>query len=132
MPYFCGALILLVDQWSKHTVKGDRALTGAGFLRLTLVRHREPWYESLLGRRAMVLLWILALVSAVTLVRYTPMFQSGGSAIGLGLAFGGAASNLVDILYRRYVIDFIDFGWWPVFNLADVGIVAGLAMAFLL
>jgi lipoprotein signal peptidase len=28
------------------------------------------------------------------------------------------------------VVDFIDLGWWPVFNLADIGIVGGLIAAF--
>jgi lipoprotein signal peptidase len=27
-------------------------------------------------------------------------------------------------------IDFIDFGWWPIFNFADVGIAGGLLLAF--
>ena len=51
-------------------------------------------------------------------------------AIGLALALAGAAGNLVDILRWRYVVDFVDLGWWPVFNLADVGIVGGLLLAF--
>jgi len=27
------------------------------------------------------------------------------------------------------VIDFLDLGWWPVFNLADVAITIGVTMA---
>jgi signal peptidase II len=46
------------------------------------------------------------------------------------LAFGGAAGNLLDILRLRSIVDFIDLHWWPVFNLADVAIVAGLVVAF--
>jgi signal peptidase II len=57
-------------------------------------------------------------------------FHSQASLIGLGIAFAGAAGNLLDILRHRFVIDFIDLGWWPVFNLADVGIVGGLLLAF--
>jgi signal peptidase II len=37
---------------------------------------------------------------------------------------------LLDVLRRRHVVDFIDLGWWPVFNVADVGIVGGLVLAF--
>jgi len=51
--------------------------------------------------------------------------------VGLGLALGGSASNLFDILRDRHVIDFIDLGWWPVFNVADIAIVVGLVMAIL-
>ena len=49
---------------------------------------------------------------------------------GLGCALGGAAGNLVDIVRRHHVIDFIDLVWWPVFNLADIGIVGGLLLTF--
>lgn len=52
-------------------------------------------------------------------------------AFAYGLVSGGAVGNLVDRLVRSpgfpsgSVVDFLDLGWWPVFNLADVGIVTG-------
>ena len=46
--------------------------------------------------------------------------------MGLGLALGGAGSNVLDQLRRGAVVDFLDLGWWPVFNLADAAIVAGV------
>jgi signal peptidase II len=48
----------------------------------------------------------------------------------LGIAFGGAASNLFDLIRRRHVVDFIDLRWWPVFNPSDVAIIGGLVIAF--
>ena len=55
--------------------------------------------------------------------------QSHTAMLGFAAALGGAAGNLVDILRLRCVVDFIDLGWWPVFNLADVAIVCGLVLA---
>jgi signal peptidase II len=49
-------------------------------------------------------------------------------AIALGLVLGGALGNLADRLVRGHggaVIDFIDFQWWPVFNVADMAITIG-------
>ena len=46
----------------------------------------------------------------------------------LGLLIGGSVSNLVDRVRLGYVTDFIDFGWWPAFNLADSFIVVGVLM----
>ena len=46
----------------------------------------------------------------------------------LGLLIGGSLSNLVDRIRLGHVTDFIDFGWWPAFNLADSFIVIGVAI----
>lgn len=46
----------------------------------------------------------------------------------LGLQLGGALGNLLDRLARGYVVDFIHFKFWPVFNVADSCIVVGVAL----
>jgi len=51
--------------------------------------------------------------------------------VALGLVLGGSLSNLVDRVRLGYVTDFIDFRWWPAFNLADSFIVVGVALLFL-
>src|SRR3954470_10674555 len=48
--------------------------------------------------------------------------------VGLGLVIGGSVSNLVDRVRLGYVTDFIDFRWWPAFNLADSFIVTGVVV----
>ena len=42
------------------------------------------------------------------------------------MIISGIVSNLIDRLYFGYVIDFIDLKIWPIFNLADVFILAGI------
>lgn len=49
-----------------------------------------------------------------------------------GLLVGGALANLADRVRDDAVIDFIDIGGWPTFNLADVAIVAGVILLVLL
>jgi signal peptidase II len=46
----------------------------------------------------------------------------------LGLLIGGSVSNLTDRLRLGHVTDFLDFGWWPAFNLADSFICVGVAI----
>jgi len=46
----------------------------------------------------------------------------------LGLLIGGSVSNLIDRVRLGHVTDFLDFGWWPAFNLADSFIVIGVAI----
>lgn len=44
------------------------------------------------------------------------------------LILGGAIGNLIDRMVYGYVIDFIDFRVWPVFNIADSAITIGAIM----
>jgi signal peptidase II len=46
--------------------------------------------------------------------------------VALGLVIGGSMSNLLDRVRLGYVTDFLDFRYWPAFNLADSFIVIGV------
>ncbi|MBU0467928.1 MAG: signal peptidase II [Candidatus Omnitrophica bacterium] len=45
--------------------------------------------------------------------------------VAFSLIFGGAIGNLIDRITLGYVVDFIDFRVWPVFNIADSAITIG-------
>ncbi len=62
-----------------------------------------------------------------------------GAQIVIGMIAGGALGNVGDRLFRRgdgflkgLVVDFIDVGWWPVFNVADIAIVCGVIIMIVL
>jgi len=128
-----GTALLLLDQWSKNTVRllsPNRYASGIPFLQIRRVINLNRIYRSAHARTVLALMWLVALGSAIVLHRSGLWFQGRVSQIGLGLAFGGALGNLLDIVRHRSIVDFIDLRWWPVFNIADVGIVGGLVLAF--
>lgn len=47
---------------------------------------------------------------------------------GLALVAGGAVGNLIDRALFGGVTDFIDLGWFPVFNIADIALDVGVAI----
>lgn len=55
-------------------------------------------------------------------------------AVAAGLVMGGALGNVVDRLFRNRawmrgsVVDFIDFQWFPIFNVADMAVNIGAAL----
>lgn len=71
--------------------------------------------------------FILAALVVVTLITYYNIKHSPSVAMQYlsGLIAGGAIGNLIDRLIYNSVVDFFSIGWWPVFNVADMGIVCG-------
>jgi signal peptidase II len=81
---------------------------------------------------ATTLVTVVALAVVVVLVVVAGRSRGTFSAIVLGLIIGGASGNLVDRLIRHHggaVIDFIDPGWFPVFNVADAAVSIGVVLA---
>ncbi len=50
---------------------------------------------------------------------------------GFALVAAGALGNVVDRAVRGYVVDFIHVTRWPVFNVADIAVVAGVILLVL-
>jgi len=48
--------------------------------------------------------------------------------ISLGLLWGGLLANFFDRIWDGDVIDFLNFPFWPVFNLADIAICIGIGL----
>lgn len=77
----------------------------------------------------------LALVVTVGAVAYLLRAKAVSrlEVVGLALVVGGAIGNAVDRAAFGYVVDFIatEFMDFPVFNVADIGITCGVAIAFI-
>jgi signal peptidase II len=80
------------------------------------------------------LITVVGVLLVVALVWWSRGVTSPLLAVGLALLIGGACGNLTDRLVRGHegaVIDFIDFHWWPVFNVADMAVFFGAAILVL-
>jgi len=63
---------------------------------------------------------------AFLLHRHFPFLNNMLVKSALGLVLGGTIGNLIDRFCFGYVTDFIDFGFWPTFNIADSAITVGV------
>ena len=70
-------------------------------------------------------------VSVLIIVYRHHAFKSFPLRLSLGLQAGGALGNLLDRLRMGEVTDFIELGFWPVFNVADASIVIGILIILL-
>ena len=82
------------------------------------------------------LLAVLAIVLAVVLIRALRRTRDPLMLVALALILGGAIGNLIDRLVRSpsflrgEVVDFVDVGRFPVFNVADSAITIGAVVLF--
>jgi signal peptidase II len=109
-----------------------------GFFNLTHIRNRGAIFGFFSHSESRILFIFLTLVSLVALGLVIYYFFKTPSSqrfmkISLSVILAGALGNLIDRVFRGYVIDFLDFhikNWhWPSFNVADACITVG---AFLL
>ena len=133
-------LMLLVDQAHKlwmlnvYDITSRQPVRVLPFFDLVMAWNKGVSYslfeaESDLGRMALLAVTLGAtLFLAVWLWRSTTY----ASGLGLGLIIGGAIGNAIDRAAYGAVADFFHFHVgsfsWYVFNLADVGIVAGVGL----
>lgn len=131
LGYFLIVLVVFVlDRISKFLVNygyhnGDRIFFRQGFFSLRYVKNTGGAF-GFFPRKGYIFLTI-TLIAVATIV-YLLFFSSvrhNMTNLGLALLLGGSLGNLVDRVLLGGVIDFIQVGNTPIFNLADVAIVCG-------
>ena len=131
------ALIFGLDQthkwWMLHVygIEARQPVAVTGFFDLVLTWNRGISY----GLLKTDLQGVLAAVSlALSAMLWVWLARSRGAlnAAALAMVLGGALSNALDRAVYGAVADFFHFHWgsfsWYIFNLADVAIVAGVAL----
>ncbi len=124
------AVVVLVDQLTKTwalRALDDRDVHLFWTARLHLVFNKGGAFSLGTGST-----WFFV-IAAVVVVTFVLLFGrrllgSRLALVAMGLVLGGAVGNLSDRLFRDTggaVVDFIDFRWWPVFNVADSAVVIG-------
>lgn len=127
------AATLAADQLAKFLVsyflsEGASMPVVDGILYFTYVKNPGAAFGLFPNRTVFfVLVTVLVMIMLVVFHRRYGN-RAGRIEYALALQLGGAIGNLVDRVRLGYVIDFFDFRFWPIFNLADVAIVAGVAL----
>jgi signal peptidase II len=132
------AAVLVVDsatkQWAVSAL-ADGPVELFGPVRLALTHNKAGAFG--LGGGLVPFLAVAALVLVVVMVVGGSATEKAPVAVALGLVLGGALGNVSDRLFRGpgllrgAVVDFVDVGFWPVFNVADSAITCGCLLLLL-
>ena len=125
---------MVLDRFVKTAVTGSMAVgdsipVAGDFFHITYVQNTGAAFSMLEGHTtllivvpAIIILFAIIFICAKQ-KQYKPVFMWA-----LALMCGGGLGNLTDRAAYGYVIDMFDFGFFPVFNVADICVVVGCGL----
>lgn len=123
--------------WAVNNLSSRSNIKVVGELfQLTFVRNPGAAFSFASG--ATIFLSLFSLVVMCVVLYYSPRITSKGWAVVLGLVLGGILGNMIDRIFREpgllrgHVIDWLQIPNWPVFNIADMAIVAAALLSMVL
>ena len=135
MSLLISAVIVLLDQvskaWALRDLADGRIIHVIWTMQLNLTYNRGMAFSR--GTGIGPIIGVVGLVVVALLLLSLRRADNALTRVATGLIIGGAIGNILDRLFRGSgwmrgaVIDFIDFQWWPVFNIADMAIMIGAA-----
>ena len=123
--------VVVLDQFTKalvvkSMVPGESIPILKNIFHVTYVLNPGAAFGILSNQRMFLLATGAVLILATAY--FYPLLKKSDGCLQLGamMILSGAVANLIDRVQTGYVVDFFDFRIWPVFNVADVAIVAGM------
>src|SRR3989344_5900569 len=115
------ALVVFLDQLFKYLIFRFQPVFDLNFLKIHLVKNTGAGF-GILQDQTFWLAIISLLAILVILLYYKKVEQKKWPQLLFALLLGGVIGNFIDRAFRGFVIDFIDFSFWPAFNIADAAI----------
>jgi signal peptidase II len=136
--FFFAILVLILDYASKEIVRTNLPLYTywapfpglENFFRITHTNNTGVAFGMFQFGSANLVFSIFVSIVSIGIIYFNHQLEPGHKLlrVALGLQLGGALGNLIDRFTQGAVTDFLDFGPWPVFNIADAAVVAGVIL----
>lgn len=132
-PFFLIAVtIVALDQLTKVIVRRSLDLHESWpdedwILNIVNTKNSGAAFGILQGETTfLVVTSVIGLVAILVYYLFPPL-EHGLLRVALALQLGGACGNLIDRVRTGEVTDFVNFQFWPAFNVADASISIGVA-----
>ena len=119
-------IIVVMDQLSKFLLTNYlKESIGNSIFKLEIVENTGMAFGFNEGNTKNIFLMIVVLAMMISFIKKQIERIDKKTAISLAMAIGGGISNLIDRIFRGYVLDFIKIYKFPVFNIADAFVIIG-------
>lgn len=126
------AVVFFIDRvtklWALSVLKPRFEIPLLPFFHLTYVENTGAAFGMFRGSNTALIVVAIGLLGVLWYLGSEASHKSALFRLGVALVAGGALGNLYDRFAYGYVVDFLDFRIWPVFNAADSCISAGAAL----
>jgi len=133
LSFVIAALVFLLEFFVKTYLRANLAFQSIPVIKnifhITVIFNKGAAFGILRGKTNFLVYATVVFILIFILVMKKESKKTAFFYIACGFILGGAISNLYDRIFLGYVVDYLDFRIWPVFNLSDSCITTG---AFLL
>lgn len=132
LSWLIAIVVFLFDQLAKKYILKSLSLGQSipvikNIFHLTLVDNSGVAFGLFKNRQTFFIIITSIVILYIALALFFNRKQNNLSRrIAFGLILGGACGNLLDRLRHGFIVDFFDLRIWPVFNIADSAITAGI------
>lgn len=137
MYFIIIAAVVALDQLTKYLIRANMELDSSipvvdGIFHITYIHNSGAAFSMFQGKTEFLIAIQVAVIAAV-LVYLIKRRRKDHWCMLLALSFimAGGLGNLVDRAVNGYVVDFLDFRFWPVFNAADISVCTGCGLLVL-
>ncbi len=126
------SVVLAVDQLTKYIVVENLRLHESwpedGFFRFTYGTNSGTAFGLFQNQTFFLIIFSAVAIGFIYYFYRSHSMPSLLLRLAMGLQLGGALGNLLDRVRAGKVVDFLDVGQWPIFNIADSAIVTGITL----
>lgn len=137
MYFIIIAFVVALDQLTKYQVYANLELNSSiplidGIFHITYI-HNSGAAFSMFQNKTGFLIVMQFIIIAVVLVYLVNRKKKEHWCLLLSLSLiaAGGMGNLIDRAINGYVVDFLDFRIWPIFNVADISVCIGCGLLIL-
>jgi len=135
IPAAAGSGVFAADRFVKHlvyhTMYPGESIEVCPVFSVTYLMNTGMAFSMLTGNNTLLILVNILISGFIVSLLISGKISGILEGIAYSLILGGALSNIWDRIFHSGVIDYIDLGFFPVFNIADSAITIGAVLLFL-
>ena len=118
--------LIIIDQLSKFLIiKHYHEPIGNEFIKIEIAENQGIAFGINSGNNKNIIITIIVLIIIINFIRNQIERIDTKTNISVSMILAGGISNLIDRIFRGYIVDFISLNNFAIFNIADMFIVIG-------